>query len=188
MLTKLEPVSQESLNPLHRAHTQANPQQDAPLKTITNSTSYFTCRVTEARWTWRAWESSCVTEHKQARQWNPVDRAWARGQGFLNPNPSPTAIFCTALAYWSGGILGFKSVIWIFCAIGKELLPCFPRKIGNLVYYTVRLHKLQHTTLFRRLQSLSKPTQYFGILCLQFTHFQIGRCRSPSSFPPFKRR
>lgn len=34
-----------------------------------------------------------MTEHKQTRQGDLADRAWARGQEFLNPNPSPTAIF-----------------------------------------------------------------------------------------------
>lgn len=50
--------------------------------------------------------------------------------------------------------MGVKPVIQIFLLLlEKELFPCFPRKIGNLAQYTVRLHKpniKDDTVLFSR--------------------------------------
>lgn len=183
MLTKPKAVTQELQNPLDGAHTQTWSWGGCPLKRITDSTSYFTARrVTDARGTWQARESSCATEHKQTRQWNLADREWARGQEFLNPNPSPTIDFCAALDSWGGGVAGVKSVIHILVLCSKRvvsLLPKEDRKFGILCSQTAYLDGRITQCSSADYNHWTNQHSTAVFLASSSPFFQIDRCRPP---------
>lgn len=124
-------------------------------------------------------------------QWNPVDWTRATGQEFLNPNPSSTANFCmTSANFWVLN-LWFRVLCFFFLLLLEEkLLPSIPSKKGNAAYCTFRLRKPDVkiiTMPFSRPQPLNKHNTLVP-LASSSCSFRIGRCSSPMSFPPVRRR